>query len=74
MKSCLNCKYADWKRAEAGKLHPSGDGRCKYPWEMPQLPASMYWIGRTAPDPCGGHISRKGDLKQDCAYFAWKEK
>lgn len=68
MKSCLHCKHADWKKTAAGKLHPSGDGHCKYPWKMPPLPASMYWIGRSA-DPCGGHISRKGELKEHCAYF-----
>lgn len=69
MKNCLNCKYAEWKRTEAGKLHPSGDGHCKYPWKIPQLPASMYWIARSAPSPCGGNISRRDELKDHCAYF-----
>ena len=68
MKNCLNCKHADWKRTDAGKLHPSGDGRCKYPWKIPQLPASMYWIGR-APQPNGGCISRKNDLQDHCTYW-----
>ncbi len=73
MKSCLNCKYAHWQRTNAGKLHPSGDGGCAYPWKMPALPASMYWIGRSAPEPNGGHISRKDELKDHCVYFARTE-
>lgn len=68
MKSCLNCKYAEWKRTQAGKLHPSGDGRCKYPWEMPPLPASMYWSGAT-PSPNGRHISRRRKFIKHCVYF-----
>ena len=69
MKSCLNCKYADWRRTGAGRLHPSGDGRCQYPWKTPPLPASMYWIQIGGPMPAGGHISRKSELKEHCAYF-----
>jgi hypothetical protein len=69
MKNCLHCKHADWKRTKAGKLHPSGEGRCKYPWKMPKLPASMYWIGQSAPEPFGGRISRNCDMKEHCAYF-----
>ena len=73
MKSCVGCKYADWNRTEAGRLHPSGDGRCEYPWTQPPLPASMYWISR-APTPSGGHISRKEKLKDHCVYFTREEK
>lgn len=69
MKNCLNCKHAEWKRTDAGRLHPSGDGRCKYPWKIPQLPASMYWIGLSAPTPCGGRISRNDEMKEHCVYF-----
>ena len=70
MKSCLDCKYADWKRTESGRLHPSGDGKCKYEWKSPQLPQSMYWIARHAPSPCGGNIERKKELEDHCAYFS----
>lgn len=69
MKNCTNCKHAEWKKTAAGKLHPSGNGLCKYPWEMPQLPGSMYWIGLRAPEPYGGQISRKTELKDHCVYF-----
>lgn len=69
MKSCIDCKYADWQKTKAGKLHPSGDGRCKYQWITPRLPASMYWVGMCDPQPSGGHISRKEELKDHCVYF-----
>ena len=68
MKNCLHCKHADWRKTEAGRLHPSGDGHCKYPWKIPQLPASMYFVSE--PRACGGFISRKTELKDHCAYFA----
>jgi hypothetical protein len=68
MKDCTKCKYAEWERTTAGRLHPSGQGRCTYPWKMPQLPASMHWIG-DAPVPWGGYISRKEGLETHCAYF-----
>lgn len=70
MKYCLNCKHANWDKTIAGKLHPSGHGICEYPWKMPQLPASMYWVGMFSPKPSGGYISRKEELKDHCAYFA----
>lgn len=70
MTDCTHCKWAEWDRTESGRLHPSGDGRCRYPWRMPQLPASMYWIGsRHYPTPSGGYISRKDHLSKDCAYY-----
>jgi len=68
MKTCLKCRHAAWDLTAAGKLHPSGGGLCRYPWKMPQLPASMYWVGHE-PNPCGGYISRKNDLKDHCSYF-----
>jgi hypothetical protein len=68
MKSCTNCKYAEWKKTASGRLHPSGDGRCQFTYKLPPLPQSMYWIG--SPSPCGGHINRKNDLKDHCVYYA----
>ena len=76
MKNCTKCKYAAWKHTNAGKLHPSGDGYCTYPYEVPILPASMYWafwIGSDFPAPMGGHINRKEELKEDCTYFVLDE-
>ena len=71
MKSCNVCKYADWKRSDAGRLHPSGVGECTYEWKLPPLPQSMSWVGflGTSPKPCGGQISRKRELPDHCAYF-----
>ncbi len=71
MKSCANCKWADWKRTPAGKLHPSGDGQCNYPVEMPVLPAAYYWVGGQYPS--GGNISRRGELLVHCPTFHWNK-
>lgn len=68
MKSCKGCKHAEWHRTAAGKLHPSGTGMCKYPWKMPVLPASMYWI-RDSFIPYGGVINRRKELHAHCAYY-----
>ena len=68
MKSCKGCKYADWRRTSSGRLHPSGDGECRYPYKVPALPASMYWMGPT-PSPCGGFINRRLELKEHCRYY-----
>ena len=70
MKSCDGCKYADWKRTDAGRLHPSGDGECTYEFKLPPLPQSMHWVGRVEyPTHYVGKISRKRDLPDHCAYF-----
>lgn len=36
MKNCTNCKHAQWNKTAAGRLHPSGDGRCGYPVQLPE--------------------------------------
>jgi hypothetical protein len=68
MKNCTDCKHALWERTAAGKLHPSGDGKCQYPWKMPELPAALYWLRR--PEPSGGFINRRRDNAEHCAYWA----
>lgn len=72
MKTCNGCRYARWDRTKAGRLHPNGYGRCQYKWEMPALPASMYWIGRP-PSPLGSLIERREQLKDHCPYWAREE-
>ena len=69
MKNCKDCKYADWDKTKSGRLHPSGDGRCTFPWKIPALPASMYWIGKNSPTPNGGSINRKKRFKDHCPYY-----
>jgi len=71
MKNCTDCKHADWKKTAAGKLHPSGDGKCKmaFVYTLPPLPASMYWHTTNEPKPCGGFINRRSDLKDHCTYY-----
>ena len=67
MKNCMGCKYAEWDKTKIGKLHPSGNGKCKYPYQIPDLPNSMYWIG--TPNPLGGFIERKREYDKHCLYY-----
>lgn len=55
---CLSCVFAEWEKTADGRRHPSGDGRCKFKFEMPKLPSSMYWVG-VEPTPNGGFINRR---------------
>jgi len=68
MKKCLDCKHAAWKKTAAGRLHPSGDGQCRFEYKIPPLPACRYFIGAW-PKPCGGFINRKEELKDHCPYY-----
>ena len=68
MKLCDDCKYAEWKRTKAGKLHPLRQGACTYQYKLPELPASMWWHS-SAPRPSGGYIQRKEELKTHCVYY-----
>lgn len=72
MKNCTYCKYASLGKTAKGKLHPSGEGWCEYKFNIPARPQSMYWVGGK-PNPCGGLINRRTDLKDHCAYFVRKE-
>jgi len=67
MKLCDKCKYAIWEFTKAGKLHPSRDGKCTYPYEIPALPQSMGFISK--PWIGGGNIKRKEELKDHCVYY-----
>ena len=67
--NCTNCKFAIWQKTAAGKLHPSGSGRCGYPYKAPPLPVSMYWVGGHTV-PCGGWINRRDGWSEDCVYFS----
>lgn len=67
--NCRGCKFAKWDVTKAGKLHPSGSGRCMWQYPEIQLPASMYFVGRSpgdSPKPCGGQIDRKLELPRGC--------
>lgn len=71
MKNCTHCKHAVWQKTAAGRLHPSGDGRCGYEVKLPRLPASMQWgtvFGGT-PRPVGGRINRRRELRDHCEFF-----
>jgi hypothetical protein len=70
-RSCLDCRFANWARFGNGRLHPNGDGRCK--WVMPVivLPKSRYFSGYNSPEPepSGGYIDRK---KPHTDFPAWE--
>ena len=72
MKSCLNCKHAEWLKTAGGRLHPSGEGKCKFPYKLPPLPTAMYWISK--PFVGGGYINRRKELKDHCPHFAREER
>jgi len=69
MKNCNDCKYSEWDKTKIGRLHPSGSGRCTYPFEVPALPQSMYWVGKNTPHPNGGQINRKHVFENNCVYY-----
>lgn len=37
---CMDCRFVDWDRTVAGRLHPKGGGRCVWTKAV-ALPASM---------------------------------
>jgi len=66
MKTCNECKYADWNRTTSGRLHPSGDGFCTYKL-TPQIPNAFSII------KVGGGISRRRTYNIRCPYWAKDE-
>jgi hypothetical protein len=72
MKNCTGCKWAQWERTKAGKLHPSGRGMCQKIIEIPALPAAFFWPGYNGigvPSPRGGYINRRRDHNDHCPYY-----
>ena len=64
--TCATCTRAAWKRTDAGRLHPSGDGRCGWVLVLPPIPKAFRWAGSTISDPnplAGGYINRHRPLK-----------
>jgi len=64
---CMTCKFAEWQKTAAGKLHPSGDGRCKWIYPLVRLPVGMYWVGGEL-RPSGGNINRRDEWQQCPQY------
>jgi hypothetical protein len=67
MKDCTDCIYADWQRTATGRLHPSGDGKCRKIICIPKLPPCYDWL--STPYPAGGHINRRKELKDHCPFY-----
>ena len=64
---CITCAYAQWERTKNGRLSPTGSGRCTWKFHCP-IPVSMYWIGKSSPEPAGGYINRHEKLKHCPCY------
>lgn len=77
MKDCTDCTHAAWKKTDAGRLHPSGDGRCTYEVTLPVIPASKWWsggwTGGSPPRLTAGEINRRQELRKDCPCYQKKE-
>ena len=71
MKNCTGCKYANWYRTVAGKLHPSGNGKCMFNWKINPLPAAFFFY--TSPTPSGGSINRREEFKEHCPCYEAKK-
>lgn len=69
MKSCMDCKFADWKRNTLGRLHPDGKGRCTKKVKIPELPQAYFWAHKIPPSPNGGSINRHEELEDHCVYY-----
>ena len=71
---CSTCQFARWYRTDAGRLHPSGDGRCEFPFRNKfaelKIPAAYYAL--TVPSFGGGHISRRKPLDEPCPCYTQK--
>jgi hypothetical protein len=43
---CESCRFAEWQRTTNGRRHPSGDGKCTFPF--PDGPLPVYVVGSYA--------------------------
>lgn len=69
--NCDGCVFAEWNRTKNGRLHPSGDGRCKAPLPKMEIPAAFYWtVFSLYPTPSGGRIERRKPFSNDkeCSF------
>jgi hypothetical protein len=79
MSTCLDCKFADWKRTASGRFHPSGEGMCRHVWEPPPISAAHCFDfgSRNIPRPRWGQIDRKKPYQTSgeggCKVFQRKE-
>jgi hypothetical protein len=72
MKDCNGCKYANWKRTVAGRLHPSKAGRCMFQWKPVVVPLAYKYVSRNPrlPKPNGAYIWRDHTFDRHCPTAA----
>ena len=68
MKNCTKCKYARWLRDYKGRLYPSGEGFCKFPYKIPDITEYKGCIIKT-PVPLNCYINKHEELKYHCACY-----
>jgi hypothetical protein len=68
---CDYCQHARWDKTRIGYLSPTRNGHCQYPYQVPELPKAMYWMGQP-PQPSGGFIVRGVAWERECPYFSLK--
>jgi hypothetical protein len=71
--TCVGCFYAEWSRTTGGRLHPTGEGMCRYfkfhPLDL-KLPEAFFWLSESGPRPLGGQINRRASdgLSLPCSF------
>jgi len=70
--TCDGCRYAEWKRDKAGRLHSDQSGTCCYKVEVPQIPNALFVLPKAAWS-YGGKIVRGREWKRPCPCWAAME-
>ena len=76
---CINCRFAEWEKTKAGRLHPLGYGRCTWRPTGITFSAAMikdYWLGtaiKTLTGPREPARLYRPDAPTDCATYERKE-
>lgn len=66
MKNCNGCKWAEWDKPKSGSLHPDGQGYCRYPVKIPDLPNGVEWASINYYHT---GISKNKDFDKDCKFY-----
>ena len=67
---CLSCKFANWKKAKGGRLHPDGYGTCAWSIRSVPIPSVYRWPNLYHGNILfGGDIHRKTGNVTDCPTY-----
>ena len=62
---CYGCVFADWELTKKGKLHPKGNGQCRWKKKI-ILPISSAHYERFKDEISGGYIWRFSERSDVC--------